>query len=143
MDLVLTNLNYYRKMVSYGTYMELTKQQESLEKEVEKLYKAWTDLDCRNMEIKDSYSQSKILFKLEGLLYDKYDLDNPISKETRKKIVRRCENLRRRIQTRFESEYPKHVIETLEAFNLYLVNNCKLNSLKCSIQMYRQAILNH
>ncbi len=130
-------------MTSYGTYMDLKTQCDSLEKEVARLYKTWMNLDCRNMEIKDTYSQSKILLKLEGLLYDKYDLDNPIPKEKRKNIVRRCENLRRRIQTRFESEYPKHVIETLEAFNLYLVNNCKLNSLKCSIQMYRQAILNH
>jgi hypothetical protein len=123
--------------------MELAKQSDSLEKEVEKLYKAWMDLDCRNMEIKDSYSQSRILLRLEGLLYDKYDLDDPIPKEARKKIVRRCENLRKRIQTRFETENPKNAIEALEAFNLYLVNNCKLNSLKCSIQMYRQAILNH
>ncbi len=124
-------------MADYKTFMILCRQQKSLAKEVKVCYNIWTDLNCINFEIKDEYSQSKILFRLEDKLDDKY---HPHDSRDRKRMEKRCENLRRKIETRFAKEYPDATKATLEAHNLYLINKSKLNALRCAVCSYHSAV---
>ena len=124
-------------MADYTTFMIIHRQQKSLEKEVRLLHSHWMELDCENIGIKDEYCQSKILFRLECKLFDKY---HPHDSRDRKRMEKRCENLRRRIESRFSEEYPDKVRCTLEAHNLYLLNKSKLNALRCAASAYHSAV---
>ena len=137
MDLILIDFANSEKMADYNTYLILYKQQKSLDKDVKQLNYDWMKLDVEDTRIKDNYSQSKILFTLECQLYDKY---NPHDSRDRKQKEKRCSNLKRRIESRFNEEHPERVRNTLEAFNLYLLNKSKLNALRLSVSAYHAAV---
>lgn len=122
---------------NYNTYLMLNDQKNELEFQVKYLYDKWLNMDRVDMKIKDNYSQSKILFWLEGKLYDKY---HPHPAEKRKQIEKRCKNLRKRIEQRFLEEHPEKVRDTFEAHNLYLVNKSKLDALRVCVVAYHSAL---
>lgn len=127
-----------RKTFGYDTYLMLKEQQHQLETQVRTLYDRWRYMDCVNIDIKDNYPQSKILFSLEGKLYfDKY---HPCDSRDRVRMEKRCINLKKRIEERFLEEYPERVRNTLEAYNLYLLNQCRLNALRVCVTAYHSAL---
>lgn len=121
----------------YDTYLMLKDQQHQLETQVRSLYTTWRHMDCVNIDIKDNYSQSIVLFELEGKLYDKY---HATCIQNRKRIEKRCKNLKKRIEERFLEEHPQRVRDTLEAYNLYLLNQCRLNALRVCVTAYHSAL---
>ena len=122
---------------NYNTYLTLKYQKHELEIQVKCLYDIWRELDCRNIQIKDNYPQSMVLFQLEGKLYDKY---HPYAIPNRKRMEKRCENLRKRIEQRFLEEYPEKVRDTLEAHNLYLVAKSKLDAIRVCVVAYHSGL---
>jgi hypothetical protein len=125
-------------MVDYGTTLTLKDQLKELKEKTEKLFEEWRKRERRNEWVKEQFPQSKILFQLEEKL-DKH-FDEMTNKE-RRKIMRRCNNLDKRIHQRFEEECPYMVIQTLKAYNDYLLSKSQLNGLRVAEKAYYLAVV--
>ena len=122
---------------NYETYLILNGQRQKLDFQVKSLYDKWRQMDLCNFRIKDEYSQSKMLFKIESILYDGHD-NNP--NRNTKRLRRRSDNLKKRIEQRFAEEFPERVVDTLKAHNLYLVNKSKLDALRICVVAYHSGL---
>ena len=125
-------------MVDYGTAMMLKDQLKELEAKVDKLYTEWRQRDRRNDLVKEQFSQSKVLERLENLLDNYGDTMEP---SKRRKIQRRCQNLYKRIDQRFEDECPYMTIQTLKLHNEYLLAKSQLNGLRVASKAYYLAVV--
>lgn len=123
-------------MTDYGTCVDLNEQLDVLTETTKKLYDAWMELEVRNTHIINRFSQTKLLVKL----CEKIRTRNYTDKQL-KAIDRRLDNLDRRSEKRFEIEYPAETIETLKAYNDYLLSKSKLNGLRLSYKAYHHALI--
>lgn len=125
-------------MVDYETSTLLKEQLDDFSARVDELYKAWMNLEIRNDGIKMEMSQSKLLERLERNLQNNYY--GRTVKQNRA-IAKRILNLEKRIDQRFETEYPAETIETLKAYNSYLLSKSQLNGLRLAHKAYYLAVV--
>jgi hypothetical protein len=127
-------------MANYQTAMELRTQFTEYEREVDKLRKVWRDLDHRNMAIKETFSQGRIFNKLENFQQTEKYLTLPRKKQM--KICHRRDNLSKRMDERFEKEYPDLLIEYYRAYAEFLEAKIQLNGLQAAEKAYYIAVVN-
>lgn len=123
-------------MVDYKTSTMLKQQLDDLTAETKELYETWMYLEDKCEQVKNTFSQAKLLVKLS-----KKRSSGNYSEKQAKKIGKRLENLDRRIDQRFEIEYPAQTIEILKVHNAYLLSKSQLNGLRSAYDAYYRAVV--
>lgn len=123
-------------MVDYETSTMLKEQLDDLTAKTNELYETWMYLENKSEQVKNTFSQAKLLVRLSK----KLSSGNYSEKQVRK-IGKRMENLDRRIDERFEIEYPAKTIEILKVHNAYLLSKSQLNGLRSAYDAYYRAVV--
>jgi hypothetical protein len=118
--------------MNYGHCLVLKDQLEELESQVKSLYKEWQRLERMNDNVKDTFGQSKVLNRVQNQISRERDYDSSYYR----KLCRRRSNLCRRIDERFETEYPDLVIKALRAQSEYWMEKTRLNGLRIAEKAY-------